>query len=281
MAVVSAGNTTCKTTSLDWYTQSVGETPSANTGSEVVKAQTAGTMPVPEDIKPILEIVVQAQTRVRAHCGSICYKYYTYTKQTAQLQIQSGQNGTKCAATSGTLTSVGPTSTAPSSNIDPDNSSGPNVGAIVGGVVGGVGLLAIAALVIWFGGRRRRSRGIVDLTEEQREPDMTFEPYVNRPVAAQSIGPSNGAPISSASYTHPNPSSDATSAAAFAPPQQPAKAGLVATSPPNRDEVGQSAMGPSSWTFSSDRHEGSPDLTSALGLGRSASGRLPPTYQER
>ncbi|KAG9112794.1 hypothetical protein FRC07_007870 [Ceratobasidium sp. 392] len=300
MAIVSAGNTTCKTTSLDWYTQSsrelrpkqirfvqqsifcqygVGSGEGADSGYDARVGvditlsqfyQLISSLYRPEDIEPILEIAAQVQTR-----GDW---YYIYTKQTAQLQIQSGQNGTKCATTSGTLTSVDPTSTAPSStNIDPDNSSGPNVGAIVGGVVGDIGLLAITSLVVWFG-RRRRSPGIVDLTEEQREPDMTFEPYVNRPVAAQSTDPSNGVPTSSASYTHPNPSSDATPTAAFAPPQRPAKAGLVAISPPNRDEVGQSAMGSSSWALSCDRHEDSADLTSAFGLSRSASGRLPPTY---
>ncbi|KAG9105201.1 hypothetical protein FRC07_009508, partial [Ceratobasidium sp. 392] len=179
-----------------------------------------------------------------------------------------------------TLTSVGPTSTTPNSNTDPDNSSSPNLGAIVGGVVGGVGLLVIAALVVWFG-RHRRSRGTVDLTEEERQHEMTFEPYMDGPATVQSYDPTNGAPTSSTSYTHPNPSSDATSTPAFIPPQRPAKAGLVATSPPNRDEVGRSAVGPSSSALLSDRHEDSAYLADAFGLGRSVSGRLPPSYQER
>ncbi|KAG8714167.1 hypothetical protein FRC09_017919 [Ceratobasidium sp. 395] len=205
--------------------------------------------------------------------------FYEVTRQTAQLQITSGQNGTKCPTST---SSARPSSTAPASpstNPNPDNSSSPNVGAIVGGVVGGVGLLVIAALVFWFS-RRRRSRGIVDLTEE-REPDMTYEPYVDRPTTAQPYEPSNGAPASSATYTHPNLSSDTAPTAAYLSPQRPAKAGLIATSPPNRDEVGQSTTGPSSSGNMSDRHEDSNELTNAFGLGRSASGRLPPTYQER
>ncbi|KAG8709812.1 hypothetical protein FRC09_000454, partial [Ceratobasidium sp. 395] len=209
--------------------------------------------------------------------------YYEFTRQTAQLQIQSGQNGTKCptSTSSARPSSTAPTS-SPSTNPNLDNSSSPNVGAIVGGVVGGVGLLVIAALVFWFS-RHRRSKetsDLIDLTEE-REPNMTFEPYVDRPAAVQPYDPTNGAPVSSTTYTHPNPSSDTAPTAAYLSPQRPAKAGLIATSPPNRDEAGQSTTGPSSSRNPSDRHEDSTELTNAFGLGRSASGRLPPTYQER
>ncbi|KAG8696419.1 hypothetical protein FRC08_007159 [Ceratobasidium sp. 394] len=203
--------------------------------------------------------------------------YYEFTKQTAQLQIQSGQNSSRCAAPSTSRTSSvpPPTATAPRPNPRPNNSSNPNVGAIIGGVVGGVGLLVIAALVFWFS-RRRRSGEIVDLAEGEREPVMTFEPYVDRP---DGITPYSQ-PSSSSDHIHPNPSSEAVVAAAPVP-QRPTKAGMIASGPPTRDEVGQSTLSSAPSAYPSDRHEDSAELTNAFALGRSASGRLPPTYQER
>ncbi|KAG8744656.1 hypothetical protein FRC10_009689 [Ceratobasidium sp. 414] len=110
---------------------------------------------------------------------------------------------------------------------------------------------------------------------------MAFEPYVDRPAASQSDGlTSIGEPSSSAGHTHPNPSSEAMIPTAYVPSKKPIKAGTVA-SPLTRDEVGQSTLSPAPSAYPSDRHEDSAELTNALWMGRSASGRLPPTYQER
>ncbi|KAG8709813.1 hypothetical protein FRC09_000455 [Ceratobasidium sp. 395] len=200
---------------------------------------------------------------VRAMLKPTCCRYYEYTRQTADLQIQSKQNGTKCAA--------------PKPPASGSNSSGRNVGAIVGGVIGGVGLLLIAALVFWFS-RRRRSKEIVDLTEENAQ-DMTFEPYVDRPTTFQPNEPSYGEHVYSPGR---DSSSELTSTSAYVPlVQRPVKATLVASSPPNRDEASQPMMNASSLALPEDRHEDSTELTNAFHeLGRSSSGRLPPSYPE-
>ncbi|KAG9120345.1 hypothetical protein FRC07_004198 [Ceratobasidium sp. 392] len=215
--------------------------------------------------------------------------FYEYTRGDAALQIQSGQNVTKfCNSTNTSKTSsiTTPTSSStrsPSASSKPqDDSSGPNIGAIVGGAVGGVGLLVIAVLVFWFSRRRRSRRGSVDLAEE-KQPDMTFEPYIHHPTPAAppSANPSSNGPSSSTGYTHTNTSSDFVSTSAYTSQPRSTKAGMVAHSPPTRDEIRPSMPGPVSSTHSSDRHEDSTELSQAFGIGRSASGRLPPSYQER
>ncbi|KAG8772721.1 hypothetical protein FRC12_002918, partial [Ceratobasidium sp. 428] len=188
VAVVKAGNTTCKTTSLDWYTRSVGETP-CRTYERLLqtcdsKYQVGNFPPTQppdtcdtqvstcccnsisfalsmlcqncqygvgsgtngdtgDDAKPgsygvylgkCSPITNQSlpNTAQTAACNqgisipNYLYTlfwnqgdwYYEYTRQTADLQIQSKQNGTKCAA--------------PKPPASGSNSSGRNVGAIVG-----------------------------------------------------------------------------------------------------------------------------------------------------
>ncbi|KAG9081751.1 hypothetical protein FS749_007418 [Ceratobasidium sp. UAMH 11750] len=111
---------------------------------------------------------------------------------------------------------------------------------------------------------------------------MPFEPYVPNPAPTPTPAPPSGPTSYGApsSYTYPNTSSDAMSSSAY-PPSRRTKAGMVVNSPPTRDEIGPSTQGPESSAYSSDRHEDSAELTQVFGIGRSASGRLPPTYQER
>ncbi|QRV80512.1 hypothetical protein RhiJN_08527 [Ceratobasidium sp. AG-Ba] len=212
--------------------------------------------------------------------------YYEYTRQTAQLQIQSGQNGSHCAAppTSSMISATNVPSSTSSSlppTVKDDNSSSTNLGAIIGGAVGGVGLLLIAALVFWFS-RRRQTNNIIDLTDDEHEQShpMAFEPYIDRPaaVAPADIQPFSVAPPSSTGHSYPDTSSDALFTA-YVPPRRTGKAGMTDTSPPNRDETGplMSDVGSSM----SERHEDSAELTQAFGLDRSISGRLPPSYQAR
>ncbi|KAG9084762.1 hypothetical protein FS749_004973 [Ceratobasidium sp. UAMH 11750] len=72
-----------------------------------------------------------------------------------------------------------------------------------------------------------------------------------------------------------------SSSAYTSQPPRRTKPGMVARDPPTRDEIDPSTQGPESSAYSSDRHEDSAELSQVFGIGRSTSGRLPPTYQER
>ncbi|KAG9086604.1 hypothetical protein FRC07_013046, partial [Ceratobasidium sp. 392] len=264
LASVLAGNTTCKTTSLDWYTQSVGETPwsiQAGHMSGCVKAvilniRLGTSVPALQAIsamtkfpgtygmyrgncgagtnKALPKIAQQAACNQGINIPNYLYTlfwidgawFYEYTKGTAQLQIQSGQNVSNvCSILGGTSTSSAasaPTSTASTSPSvsNSDASSGTNVGAIAGGIVGGVGLLVIAALVFWFIKRRRSRGGSVDLNEE-KAPDMTFEPYIHQPAPQPPNGPAPYPAPSSYTYTYPSTSSDAISSSGYGSPPPP------------------------------------------------------------
>ncbi|KAF8713652.1 hypothetical protein RHS03_00606, partial [Rhizoctonia solani] len=218
--------------------------------------------------------------------------FYEYSKGSAQVDISSGNNNTgECPAPSSTTSMIpttGTTQPTSTSTADPGSASTTPVGAIAGGVVGGVVALAAAVLLGFFISRRRKSRGVIDLTEENKGSSVTFEPYNLAPATTAQPGI-----VAIASYATPAPapsSTDWTSSAGSPPPTQSsnsraAKPGLIAHSPPNRAEMYQaqpllSTDGGSSSNMV-DRHEDSEDLTSAFGLGRSASGRLPPSYQPR
>jgi hypothetical protein len=56
------------------------------------------------------------------------------------------------------------------------------------GVIGGVALLILAALAGFFFTRKKR-RGIVDLTEENKGPEMDLEPYHIPPGGPQPFQP--------------------------------------------------------------------------------------------
>ncbi|KAF8602028.1 hypothetical protein BDV93DRAFT_219486 [Ceratobasidium sp. AG-I] len=188
--------------------------------------------------------------------------FYELTRQNAQLQIQSRQNETTFCNT-----------TTPE---NPHSDSEPNIGAIVGGAVGGAGLLAIAALAWFFNKRYKRRGGVVDLGDGNGSNDMIFEPFPILPMpSTQQSGPS------SSGRAYADASSDAVSNSGYIP-ARPYKSGVIASYPPNRNEAQEahSLLGPDTTDHSNERHEDSEALSSAFGLTRSASGRLPPSYQQ-
>lgn len=357
--IARAGNTTCKTTSLDWFTQSVGETPcrtyerlrqicSADYQVGDFRSTTPGDNCSGQPAICCCNSVAWALSMLCMNCqygvGSsvngdsgydagagayggylnncgrptnqtlpdtvqtaVCRQnikipsalynlfwvtgdwFYEYTKGSAQLDISSGKNDTGLcptpspSASSSAPANTGSTTTTPTPQSTSESST--PVGAIAGGVVGGVVALAAAVVLGFFISRRRKSNsGVIDLTEEGKPPSMTFEPY--------NIPPGSTAqPIAITPYTAPS-TSDLTSTAGSPPPTQvpsnfsrPTKPGMISSSPPIRAEMYQSQPLLSTYAGSSshasERHEDSDDLTNAFGLGRSASGRLPPSYQPR
>ncbi|KAF8753802.1 hypothetical protein RHS01_06775 [Rhizoctonia solani] len=169
--------------------------------------------------------------------------FYEYSKGSAQVDISSGNNNTgECPAPSSTTSMIpttGTTQPTSTSTADPGSASTTPVGAIAGGVVGGVVALAAAVLLGFFISRRRKSRGVIDLTEENKGSSATFEPYnlapgtTAQPVAITPYATSAPAPAPS--------STDWTSSAGSPPPTQAsgsraAKPGLIAHSPPNRQK---------------------------------------------
>ncbi|KAJ1302832.1 hypothetical protein OPQ81_003136 [Rhizoctonia solani] len=354
--IAQAGNTTCKTTSLDWYTQSTGETPcrtyerlrqvcSADyqVGSfrSTTPGDNCGGQPATcccNSVSWALSMLcmncqygvgssVNGDTGFDAgagaygiylsNCGkptnkslpdnvqtAVCRQdiklpsflynlfwvdgawFYEYSKGTAQLDMSSGNNNTGLCPTSSSSavpTATGTGTLSPTSQPSSSSQSNTPVGAIAGGVVGGVVLLAAAVFLGFFISRRRKDkRGVIDLTEENKSPSATFEPY-NLPPGAIAQ------PVAITPYQAPS-SSELSSSAGSPPPTQAFaprhnKPGLIAPSPPNRAEIYQSQpLLPTDATSSSgmsDRHEDSDVLSSTFGLGRSASGRLPPAYQTR
>ncbi|CUA72879.1 hypothetical protein RSOLAG22IIIB_05067 [Rhizoctonia solani] len=351
--IVRAGNTTCKTTSLDWFTQSVGETPcrtyerlrqvcsadyqvgnfrsttpgdncsgqpaicccnsvawalsmlcmncqygvgssvngdsgyDAGAGAYGIYLNNCGR---PTN-KTLPDTVQTAVCRQDIKIPSFVYNlfwvtgdwYYEYSKGSAQLDISSGKNDTGlCPKASSSSSTVSATeSIIPTSQPTSSESNVP-VGAIAGGVVGGVVALAAAVLLGFFISRRRKGRrGVIDLTEENKSPSVDFEPYSMPPGAIAQ-------PVPITPYAAPS-TSDLASTAGSPPPTQassrPSKPGLIAPSPPNRAEIYQSQpllpTDAGSSSHITDRHEDSEVLSSTFGLGRSVSGRLPPSYQER
>ncbi|CAE6469917.1 unnamed protein product [Rhizoctonia solani] len=351
--VAQAGNTTCKTTSLDWFTQSTGETPcrtyerlrqicSADYQVGNFRSTTPGDNCGGQPATCCCNSVAWALSMLCMNCqygvGSslngdsgfdagagaygiylagcgkptnktlptdvqtaVCRQdikipamlynlfwttgdwYYEYTKGSAQLDISSGKNDSgicpKSSASSTVSTAIS-TGTASASEPTSSASSTP-VGAIAGGVVGGVVLLAAAVLLGFFISRRRKDKGgVIDLTEENKPPSVTLEPY--------NISPGNTAqPVAITPYAVPS-SSGWTSTAGSPPPSQTSvshhnKPGFIAPSPPNRAEIYQAQPLLSTEAGSSshltERHEDSEVLSGAFGLGRSTSGRLPPAYR--
>ncbi|QRV80513.1 hypothetical protein RhiJN_08528 [Ceratobasidium sp. AG-Ba] len=362
------GNTTCKTTSLDWFTQSVGETPCrtyerlrqtcnpsylvgslspdppGNQCDDQLSACCCNSVAFAlsmlcENCQWGVGSGVNGDTGFDAAAGSyqiflgkcgagtnqslptitqkaVCNQgikipeylyglfwvdgawYYEYTRQQASLQVASGQNVTKfCNNTNtGGTTSILSSTASFSSVPNPsqtakteERSSSPNIGAIAGGIVGGVGLLVIAALVFWFSRRRQSRRNSLDLGED-KQPDMSYTPYIppvppaapapHAPPAPPTNFTTSHGPSSSSGYTYTNASSDAVSSYPYPPQPRPTKPGMIARSPPTREEIRPSMTGPLSSTDSSDRHEDSEALSAVYGLGRSASGRLPPSYDQ-
>ncbi|KAF8602030.1 hypothetical protein BDV93DRAFT_557802 [Ceratobasidium sp. AG-I] len=323
---VEAGNTTYKSNSLDWFTESVGETPCrvyerlrqtcspsfqvgnikavppGDTCNDQVSAcccnSTAfalsmlcmncqygvGTS-IGDDhgfdagVGSLPNITQTAVCNQNINIPSYVYTlfwgsgttgnwFYEYTKGAAQLQVQSGQNRTTFCNTV----------TPGSSESDPE----PNIGAVVGGVVGGVGLLAIAALVWFFSRRRKSRRRVVDLSNSHRSPNMMFEPFHIQPAPlAQTVAHASHSGPSSSGRAYPNSSSDAVSNSNY-PPTRAHKSGAIASYPPNRHEThdAHGLLSPDGVLHASERHEDSEALSSAFGLGRSGSGRLPPSYEQ-
>ncbi|KAB5591744.1 hypothetical protein CTheo_4813 [Ceratobasidium theobromae] len=211
--------------------------------------------------------------------------FYEYTKGSAQLSIQSGKNDSGlCNTTSTSTTSATASSTSIFSPTGtPNSGSTTNIGAIVGGALGGVALLVLA-LLAGFLFNRKKNQGTIDLTEENDPPSqaVTFEPY-QIPLAAtgQQAKLETGTAPNSSGHIHVEAASALPS-----PSPRRTKPGLFMSSPLTRAEIQQSqpllGLGTSGTSMgSSERHEDSEELTSAFALGRSPSGRLPPSYQDR
>lgn len=260
MGIANAGNTTCLNNSMDWFTQSVGESPCqvyerlrgtcspgfqvgnmpntapGDTCGDQVSACCCNTVAfalsmlcmscqwgigsgVNQDFgfdapvgtygkylsncgrpsnRTLPDTVQMATCKQNIKIPSYVYNpswettgewYFYYTRQTAELQIKSGENETsicadmllKAAASSNSVASATqslafPTSTT-GNDLAANRDSPPPVGAIVGGVFGGLALLAGGAVVGYFFSRRRTNRGVVDLMEESDKPGMVYEPY--------------------------------------------------------------------------------------------------------
>ncbi|CCO37130.1 hypothetical protein BN14_11281 [Rhizoctonia solani AG-1 IB] len=333
--IVRAGNTTCKTTSLDWYTRSVGETPcrtyermrqicdrdyQVGDFRTSIPGDNCGGQPATcccNSVSFALSMLcMNCQHGVGSgldgdngydaragtyglhldNCSRIAFKqhifwsggdwYYRFNRETAQSEISDGKNDTGvCPAPSLTVPTVSGTGTIAPTAAPTSSESNTPVGAIAGGVVGGVVALATAVLLGFFISRRRRNRGVIDLTEEKKTPSPTFDPY-------NYVAPSIGAqPVAVTPYPTPASSSTNWTSTTGSPPptQAPSsrhtKPGIIAASPPSRAEIYQSRpllpTGAGSSSYPVDRHKDSEGLTNVFGLGRSASGRLPPSYQAR
>ncbi|CAE6469931.1 unnamed protein product [Rhizoctonia solani] len=333
--IAQAGNTTCKTTTLDWYTQSVGETPCRTyerlqqictpnyqvgnfaptapgdkcstsfrgcccnsvawslpmlcmncqygTGSGVfgdpgINAEIGGygaylnncgssrNKTLPEDVQ---KGVCRQNIKLPAFIYDIFWTdgpwYYQHTKGEAVLDISSGTNDTGlCPTPSPSSTASTVISTGTTTPISQPTSSGSSVpvGAIAGGVAGGVVLLAAAVLLGFCISRRRKDRrGVIDLTEEGKPLSAVFEP-------------DNLPPGAIAQPVVISPSTPRRNKIGSIDPSPPAKAEIYQPQPLLSTDAGSSS-------HTTGRHEDSEILTNEFGLGRSASGRLPPSYRAK
>ncbi|CAE6459839.1 unnamed protein product [Rhizoctonia solani] len=333
-SIAQAGNTTCKTTSLDWYTRSVGETPcrtyerlhqictsdyevgnfgsiapgdkcdvpfracccnsiawslsmlcmncqygtgsgvfgdpgiDAGVGAYGVYLNNCGT-PTNKILRNDVQLgICEQNISLPAFLYEIFWVdgpwFYGSIKGYAQLDISGGKNDTGlCPATRPTAT-FGDTTATPSES----SKSGVPVGAIAGGVIGGVVLLIGSVLLGFFISKIQKDKRVIELTEQTKPTSATFE-YYGLPVGATAQRPI-------ATYN------------TVLPPQTRAsgprrnKPGLIAPSPPTRAEVYQSQplllTETESSSYATERHEDSEDLTNAFGLDCSA-GLLPPSYR--
>lgn len=162
-------------------------------------------------------------------------------------------------------------------------------------------MLAVAASV-WFIRKRRKSRRQdVDIDDDHNSPSMVPDPFPVQIVPLTQTGESP-VPVCSlykslfmvivAHITQRTTNASGQTYADVSPgavldsnyaPARPQKSGAIASSPPHRDETyGAPVLSSLDVTnYSNQRHEDSAVLTSAFGLGRSNSGRLPPSYQPR
>ncbi|QRW09310.1 P-loop containing nucleoside triphosphate hydrolase protein [Ceratobasidium sp. AG-Ba] len=161
------GNTTCKTTSLDWFTQSVGETP-CRTYERL--RQTCNPSYLVGSLSPdppgnqCDDQLLGSREWGHGDTG--------FDAAAGSYQIFLGKCGAGTNQSLPTITQkalncfvfFGPQSE--SDGQTEERSSSPNIGAIAGGIVGGVGLLVIAALVFWFSRRRQSRRNSLDLGED-------------------------------------------------------------------------------------------------------------------
>ncbi|CAE6434642.1 unnamed protein product [Rhizoctonia solani] len=354
--IVRAGNTTCKNTSLDWYTRSVGETPcrtyermrqicdrdyqvgdfrtsipgdncggqpatcccnsvsfalsmlcmncqhgvgsgldgdngyDARAGAYGLYLDNCGR-PVNKTLPDTIQTAACRQNIKLPHfIYSIFWSggdwYYRFNRETAQSEISDGKNNTGiCPTPSPTVSTVSGTETITPTAVPTSSEFNTPVGAIAGGVVGGVVALAATVLLGFYISRRQRNRGVIDLTEEKKRqvrrsiPIMwLLQSVLSRVVA---VTPYPAPASSSTNWTSTTGSPPPTQA----PSSRHTKPGIIAASPPSRAEIYQSRpllpTGAGSSSYPADRHEDSEGLTNVFGLGRSASGRLPPSYQAR
>ncbi|EPS45135.1 hypothetical protein H072_932 [Dactylellina haptotyla CBS 200.50] len=93
----------------------------------------------------------------------------------------SGGTPTNTVGSATSLPTISSEPTSPSPTVVSGSSHGPNIGAIVGGTVGGVLALAIAGILLWFCVFKKRG---------SKEPDMPFPPEQSE----QMSRPPDGAP---------------------------------------------------------------------------------------
>ncbi|KAF2475275.1 uncharacterized protein BDR25DRAFT_101279 [Lindgomyces ingoldianus] len=115
-------------------------------------------------LRTVFRRCVQCDKQIPS-CGGSC--------PAGQLCVQAPPNCSSCATASCKAKELDPTET------NNRSSSGPNVGAIAGGVVGGVVFIAIATFIIWKyclkGRRRKHDEGEwqeVDMTQEKVDHDF-------------------------------------------------------------------------------------------------------------
>ncbi|CAE6432222.1 unnamed protein product [Rhizoctonia solani] len=153
------------------------------------------------------------------------------------------------------------------------------IGAIVGAAVGGIVLIAAIIIVGFAVHNKQKYRGVVDMGGDSNPPGIESGTY-------DSVAPVTSQNISVTPFVVPRPS-DAPrySGSAQTSASGHNKPGSVSPSPPIRAEIYQTrpldSSGKGSWSHIPERHEDSEALTGVFGLGRSTSGRLPPSYQTR
>ncbi|QRV80514.1 hypothetical protein RhiJN_08529 [Ceratobasidium sp. AG-Ba] len=207
--------------------------------------------------------------------------FYKFTKDAALKEITSGQNKTsycKNINPEHPPSSTSPLTSSSGSNSSSGSSARLNVGAIVAGVIAGVALVFIIGLTIWFIRYRLAREKTVPVVEAPREPGMTFEPYIHRPVAHRYASETSyETPTSLVSYTYPSSSPGGMEPVTpFIPPPPPpplpSKLAVATSGPPvtrREAEVLSPALSPVSSINSGD----------SLHIPPSHHSQLPPTYQ--
>lgn len=94
-------------------------------------------------------------------------------------------------------------SVSPTPNPAPATDSGPPVGAIVGGTVGGVAVIAIAAgFIAWMCIKSRRGQNGQEQGQWQQPPQPQQQVYAGGPQTAQYGGPYHAGHLSFGSWSH-------------------------------------------------------------------------------